>query len=189
MRVERLAEAVRLIKRLFTEDEVTFQGRYYDVKAAQARPVPVQRPGPPIMVAGGGRRILSLAAREADIVAPIPRTDRLGRPRRDEFARGALERQMRWIREEAGPRADRLEINLLLVTTIVTYDRAAALAELAGRLEQPESLVADSPFLALGSLEEIRTQLVRTRERFGITYFCVRGEHVDALAPVARDLR
>jgi len=67
-RVGRLEEAVRLIKRLWTEEAVTFAGRYYHVHELENRPRPMQRPHPPIFIGGGGKRLLSFAAREADIV-------------------------------------------------------------------------------------------------------------------------
>src|SRR5687767_7150786 len=72
VRVARLAEAVTLMKRLFTEEQVTFTGEYYKVEKAECRPKPVQQPYPPIMIAGGGPQILELAGREADIVAIVP---------------------------------------------------------------------------------------------------------------------
>src|SRR5262249_19747663 len=71
-RVGRLAEAVMLIKRLLQEEETTFSGDYYQVQGARVAPKPAQQPRPPIMVGGGGRRILSLAAHEADIVSLDP---------------------------------------------------------------------------------------------------------------------
>src|SRR5207302_2769105 len=72
VRVERLGEAVALMKRLFIEDEVTFAGRYYRTERSQCRPKPVQRPHPPFLMAAGGQRILEVAGREADIVPGAP---------------------------------------------------------------------------------------------------------------------
>src|SRR5919198_1269978 len=71
-RAARLAEAVALMKRLFTEDEVSFAGRFYNTERSECRPRTVQKPHPPILIAAGGPRILELAGREADIVAVIP---------------------------------------------------------------------------------------------------------------------
>lgn len=73
VRIERLAEAIPLIKRLWTEDNVTAQGRFYQATDLTITPRPVQAPHPPVMVGGGGQRVLSLAARHAEIVALNPR--------------------------------------------------------------------------------------------------------------------
>src|SRR5918911_860639 len=74
VRIERLEEAVRLIKQLFTGEPQSFSGKYYTTDGLVSRPTPVQRPHPPILIGGGGRRMLSLAARQADIVSLNLRT-------------------------------------------------------------------------------------------------------------------
>lgn len=86
VRVERLAEAIPLIKRLWIEDEVTHAGTYYRHTAAHSGPRPVQRPHPPILIAGGGDRILELAVKEADIIGVVPRTRRDGAPDRAAYS-------------------------------------------------------------------------------------------------------
>lgn len=65
-RVDRLAEALPLVKRLWTEPRVTYQGRYYQVQDAVSAPKPAQRPHPPVWVGGSGPRVLDIAARHAD---------------------------------------------------------------------------------------------------------------------------
>ncbi len=86
VRVERLAEVVPLLKRLWTEDEVTHAGTHYRHDRAHSGPAPVQRPHPPILIAGGGDRILELAVRAADIVGVVPRTRRDGSPDRAAYS-------------------------------------------------------------------------------------------------------
>src|SRR5947207_14304512 len=73
VRIDRLAEAVRVLKGLFADGPLTFSGRHYAIAGLDGQPKPLQRPHPPITIGGGGRRILSLAAREADTVSLIPR--------------------------------------------------------------------------------------------------------------------
>ena len=71
----------------------------------------------------------------------------------------------------------------------VTDDRPAAVAELARRMEgAPPEMIERSPFFLVGSLAEMRAQLLRTRETFGVSYFNVRGDHIEAFAPLAREL-
>src|SRR5215207_4084847 len=65
-RVERFAEYVELIGRLFHEEVTTYEGHYYRVDGAPRQPA-VQTPRPPILVAALGRRMMRLAARCADI--------------------------------------------------------------------------------------------------------------------------
>src|SRR5881396_136194 len=81
VRVDRMEEAVTLIKRLWTEEKVTHEGPYYRVRDASVLPRPTQRPHPPIMIGGGGPRMLRIAAREAQIVAIAPTLNSSGGPK------------------------------------------------------------------------------------------------------------
>ena len=66
-RVDRTVEALRLILRLWTEDEVTFKGKFYEVKGAVLDPKPVQKPYPRLLFGSTGDRMLRLTGRYADI--------------------------------------------------------------------------------------------------------------------------
>lgn len=72
-RVSRLEDAVAVLKGLFRDEPLSFAGRHYTITAMDGRPKPVQRPHPPILIGGGGKRLLELAAREAQIVGLAPR--------------------------------------------------------------------------------------------------------------------
>jgi probable F420-dependent oxidoreductase len=187
VRVERLAEAVPLIKRLWTEDEVTHAGTYYRHDKAHSGPRPAQRPHPPILIAGGGDRILELAVKESDIVGVVPRTRRDGAPDRAAYSWETAIDRFAYVRRLLGDRD--IELNTLVFGMTVTGDRPAAIAELATRMEgAPAEMIERSPFFLVGSLDEMRAQLLRVREAFGVTYFNVRGEHIEAFAPLAREL-
>src|SRR5690606_9838810 len=67
-RIDRLAEAVEVVKQLMGDEPCRFRGEHYRVEGLDGTPKPLQRPHPPILIGGGGRRVLTLAAREADIV-------------------------------------------------------------------------------------------------------------------------
>jgi len=188
VRVDRLAEAVPLIKRLWTEDEVTHAGTYYRHERAHSGPQPVQRPHPPVLIAGGGDRILALAAKEADIVGVVPRTTRDGAPDRAAYSWETALDRFAYVRSLLGDRD--IELNTLVFAMTVTDDRAAGIAEIAKRMEgAPAEMIARSPFFLVGSLAEMRQQLLRVREAFGVSYFNVRGEHIEAFAPLAKELR
>ena len=187
VRVERLAEAVPLVKRLWTEDEVTHAGTYYRHVTAHSGPRPVQRPHPPILIAGGGDRILELAVKEADIVGVVPRTRRDGAPDRAAYSWETALDRFAYVRRLLGDRD--VELNTLVFGMTVTDDRPAAIAELARRMEgAPREMIERSPFFLVGALDELRAQLLRVRDAFGVSYFNVRGEHIEAFAPLAREL-
>ena len=187
VRLERLAEAVPLLKRLWMEDEVTHAGTYYRHERAHSGPKPVQQPHPPLLIAGGGDRILALAAAEADIVGVVPRTRPDGSPDRAAYSWETAVDRFAHVRGLLGERD--VELNTLVFGMTVTDDRAAAIAELARRMEgAPPDMIARSPFFLVGSLAEMRAQLLRVRETFGVSYFNVRGDHVEAFAPLAKDL-
>jgi len=187
VRVDRLAEAVPLIKRLWTEDEVTHAGTHYRHERAHAGPKPVHRPHPPVLIAGGGDRILALAAKEADIVGVVPRTKGDGSPDRAAYSWETGLDRFAYVRGLLGDRD--VELNTLVFAMTVTDDRAAAIAEIAKRMEgAPAEMIERSPFFLVGSLAEMRAQLLRVRDAFGVTYFNVRGEHIDAFAPLAKEL-
>jgi probable F420-dependent oxidoreductase len=186
-RVARLAEAVPLIKRLWTEEEVTHAGTHYRHDKAHSGPKPVQQPHPPILIAGGGDRILELAAREADIVGVIPRTTRDGSPDRAAYSWETAVDRFAYAHRLLNGRD--VELNTLIFAMTVTDDRATGIAEIAARLPgAPPEMIARSPFFLVGSLAEMRAQLLRVRETFGVSYFNVRGEHIPLFAPLAREL-
>lgn len=188
VRVERLAEAVTVIKGLFTEDEVTHQGRYYRLQKAQLGPKPLQRPYPPILIAGGGREILSLAGREADIVGVASRaTSTGGVPNDHEVTFEAAAEKVGWVREAAGERVGSIELSMFLDVTL-TDDRERAVRELAKRLDRPPERITRSVYRVVGSIDDVRTRITKMRDSLGITYFCLRGPHVDELGPLVQEL-
>jgi probable F420-dependent oxidoreductase len=180
-RIERMAESLRLLKRLFREERVDFAGRHYRAKGASLWPKPVQRPMPPLMVGGGGRRILSLAAREADIVALVPQVDARGRHRGTDITGSATAEKIGWIRAAAGERFDRLEIQ-----GFVADGDVGGVAALAKRV--PFALI-DSPYFLYGSAEQIERDLIRRRERLGISYYPIPERLMTDFAPVVAALR
>ncbi len=187
VRVERLGEAIRLLKRLFTEDSVDFDGKHYRVRGARLWPKPVQRPHPPIHIGGGGPRMLALAAREADTVGILVQFDRRGRPRVTDLTAGATDRKIARVRAAAGARFDQLELGIL-VFDVEVAERAFALRTLAARLKGALASLVDTPYVLYGTPEEIKRDLIARRERYGISYYAVPGHAMRALAPIVRDL-
>jgi probable F420-dependent oxidoreductase len=190
-RVERLAEAVRLLKGLFTGQPITFVGQHYHVTRHQLHLLPVQRPHPPVLIGGNGRRLLTLAAQEADIVGLTGITFRPGTqgPDLSGWTVAGLEARLQRIREAAGARYERLELNALVQRVEVTDHRYTAAEELAGRWPQLSAAeILQSPYVLIGTVDQIVEDLQRRRERWGMSYYVVFERDMDAFAPVVTRL-
>jgi probable F420-dependent oxidoreductase len=187
-RIERLEEAVAIIKRLLAGDAVTFSGRHYTVTNL-AGSATIQRPHPPLLVGGGGRRTLTLAAREASIVGFVPRAlpDGSGLDRAD-FGEAALREKVAWVRDAAGDRFESLELNALIQAVAVSDQRRGTADQLAARFRVAPEVVLESPYALVGTIDEICETLARRRERFGISYLTVFERDAEAFAPVVEKL-
>jgi len=188
VRVGRLAEAVMLLKRLFTEEQVTFAGEYYEVDRAECRPKPVQRPYPPFLIAGGGPDILALAGREANIVAIVASgITGSGKLAPEKLTLETMREQISVVRDAAGARFGEIELSMFL-DCIVTDDRERTIAEMAKQAKAEPDVLRNSAYRGIGTLREIRDHIVRMRDAIGITYFCLRGPDVESLGPVVGEL-
>jgi probable F420-dependent oxidoreductase len=188
-RVERLEEAVTIIKGLLAGERVTFAGRHYAIADLEGRPTPVQRPHPPIAIGGGGRRTLTLAAREASIVGLVPRARRDGSGLDlSDLSDAATREKLEWVRAAAGARFDALEINTLIQAVVVADERMAAADQLASRFKVAREVVLETAYVAVGTIEEICATLRRRRERYGISYLTVFERDMEAFAPVVARL-
>jgi probable F420-dependent oxidoreductase len=191
LRVERLEEgAIKIVKALFEPSPAYFEGAHYRIAGLQQYPPPTQRPRPPILVGGGARRVLKVAAREADIVSIIQRALPSGRAHdwRDLEAT-ATERQIRCLWEAAPERFEGLELNTLIQAVVVTENRQAAADGLAVRYGGSAERILESAQFLLGSVPHLCEQLLARRARYGISYYVVFGRDLEAFAPVIQQLR
>ena len=190
-RVERLAEAVVIVKRLLEGEAVSFAGRHYRVTAHTLHPRPIQRPRPPLFIGGNAPRLLAVAAREADIVGLTGIAFRRGgaQPDVSDFRPAAVDERVRLLRETAAGRFEQLELNALVQRVIVTDDRHKAAQELTARWPH---LTADeilaSPYVLLGTVDQLVDNLRARRDRWGISYVMTHEPFMDALAPVVARL-
>ena len=188
-RIERLEEAVTIIKGLLAGERVTFAGRHYTIADLEGRPTPVQRPHPPIAIGGGGRRTLTLAAREASIVGLVPRARRDGSGLdMTDLSDAATREKLEWVRSAAGDRFDSLEIHALIQAVAVGERRTAAADQLASRFKVARDVVLETPYVLLGTIEEICETLWERRERYGISYLTVFERDMEVFAPVVARL-
>lgn len=172
VRIERLGEALEIVAALLAGERVTTSGRHYAVGGADVFPRPVQRPRPPILVAGTGKRLLSLAAQTADIIGLGDRPD---------ASEERIREKIDWVQAAAGDRFDRVELNLNLMA--VGRELHPQMLARFG-LDPAELARSDSPFILLGTPEEMCERLLRRRERLGISYILVPEAFMDAFAPV-----
>jgi probable F420-dependent oxidoreductase len=190
-RVERLAEAVPIVKRLLNGEEVTFAGRHYRVNGHRIHPLPVQRPHPPILIGGNGRQLLTLAAKEADIVGLSGITFRRGGAERDlsGWRTAAVDQRVQLVREAAGDRYELLELNALIQTVVVTDNRRQAAEELVKRWPQlSPAEILESPYVLIGTADQQVEDLQARRDRWGISYCVIFEPFMDGLAPVVAKL-
>jgi probable F420-dependent oxidoreductase len=194
-RLDRLAESLEIVDRLFGADEVTFTGRYYRVASLRGLPRPVQVPRPPLLVGGGGRRILELASRVADIVG-IHATLAGGRLAPDvavDFSAERMDEKVGWVRSAlsaSGRPADAVELQFSVYLCRIDGSLGRprrVISTFADRLAADPALVAASPSVLVGSVEACADLLLERRDRFGFSYLRL-SDDVDVVAPLVARL-
>ena len=199
-RVSRLTEAVSVIKGCFGDGPFSFAGDVYTISDHDGQPKPVQKPWPPLFIGGGGRRLLTPAAPEADIVGVAPRTlpspPGAGVIRSDprSITIAATEEKLAWVRDAAGDRFASLEINTYPsgTTPILTDHARKAGADVLDGVRHRTGIeisldeFLESPHVFIGSVNGLVTKLQEQRERLGISSIMVGG--YETLAPVVERL-
>jgi len=189
LRIDRLQESFRLIRRLLSGEVVTHAGRFYRLDRARALPDTVQRPHPPLMLAGGGPRLLRFAAREAQIVGLAPQMTPTGRPMLRLASEDALAGRVELIRDAAGARFDQLELNVFVADAGIVgsgqpvTSSVAALAKSAG-----PAAIGGSPYLLYGTVSQLRESMLRRRERSSISSYGIPARAMEAFAPLVAEL-
>jgi probable F420-dependent oxidoreductase len=191
VRVERFAEAVEVITGLLeAEGPFSYAGKHYTITEHNPYPRPRQRPRPPVIIGGGGRRVLSIAARRADIVSinVALRAGTGGVEAAPNASPDSTRRKLGWVRDAAGTRFDDLELNTLIGFAVIT-DKAHSVAEsLAPVFGVETDDVLHVPLALIGTLEEMELELQWRRKEYGISYFSVEADCWEALAPVVAHL-
>ncbi|WP_214416678.1 TIGR03621 family F420-dependent LLM class oxidoreductase [Sphaerisporangium fuscum] len=183
VRVDRLAEAITVLKGLWSEGPFSFEGEHYRITALDQRPKPVQRPHPKLQLGGGGPRVLRLAAREADVVNLTMRVRPDGSgPDRDDGGLDAFLKKIDIVRAAAGARYDAIELGTSVMRAGVPRERAAWSAADTSRQD-------DTPQVLLGSRDEMAAKLRRWRDDHDLSYFVLHNESdLDAFTPVVEEL-
>jgi probable F420-dependent oxidoreductase len=187
-RIERLAEAVTIMRGLWGKEPFSFQGEHYRVAQVDGMPKPVS--DIPVMIGGGGRKILTLAAQQADIAGINPKI--VARSINPESMRtaaaDAVDEKIAWVKEAAGDRFDQLELQMQIFKTTVTDKPAEVVEQVAGAFGLPPDVIATAPFFQIGSVQQITENLLQIRERWGISYILFQPDGIEPMGPVVTKL-
>ncbi len=189
VRIARLEEAVHVVRGLLSEGPCTFAGEHYRIDGLAGSPKPVQQPLP-LLIGGGGRKVLELAGRHADIVGLNPKLpngviDAAAGP---DSTAAATERKLGWVRAAAGDRFDQIELHTRIHLAVVTDDRAGMAETLAAGFGMSVEESLDTPHALCGTVDQIVDDLLERRERWGISSIGLSLDAMDTFAPVVAAL-
>ena len=169
-RLRMLDEALTVLRSLFTEPSTTFSGEFYQLREAVLQPKPMRKPYPPILLGGGGRGLLRVAGKHADVVNIISETGRAGYIKVDEVAKltdAAFQEKVRFLRAEAarhGRNPRDIRISNVAFTTMITDSpeatRVSAQA-LASFFGIPGEALPQSPMALIGTPDELIAEIKR----------------------------
>ena len=191
VRIARLAEAVKIYKGLWAPGAFSFKGEHYTITELDGLPKPAQQPGPPMLIGGGGPKMLSLAAAEADIISINPAIPKgyVDASAAREVIPSALDKKTDHLRQAAGDRLGDVELNILVFGTNVGESAAASREDTAKMFGVEVQDLDESPYVWVGSASQVADQLRAARDRWGVSYFVVQGEGaMDLAAPVVAEL-
>jgi probable F420-dependent oxidoreductase len=173
-RVSRLQESLAILKLLFTQESVTFAGKYYTISGMKGLPQPIQQPHPPIVMGCAGQRMLSLAAREANSISLMCRIS----PQDIDGPNTQLEQQLAWVQEAAGSRFAHLELSQLAYNITIIEKRTDSPPEEGPPLPR-----------ILMTIEQAVEHLLEQREHYGFSSIPVYGSaQMEKFAPVVAHL-
>ncbi len=189
VRIDRMLEAIEVYRGLFSGEEFSFNGDYYTITNHVGAPKPVQD-HVPLLIGGGGPRMLKLAGRHADIVGVNPNLQAgvIDAATGQDATAERYAEKVGWVRDGAGDRFDDIELQVRVFFTVLTDDRQGTAAAMAPGLGLTAEQALDSPLALVGTPAEIADDLRQRRERYGFSYIIVGEEVTDAFAPVVAEL-
>ena len=190
IRIDRFVEGIKVIKGAMAQGPFSFSGEHYTITGYNGTPKPIQAPCPPILIGGGGKRVLSIAAREADIIG-INATMSAGVVGPDAISTmtaAAVDEKVDIVRVAAGARLPDIEMNVRAFLVNITDDAAGAAAGIAAMMGVEQKMVEETPFALVGPPSKLIEDLLARRERWGFSYIIVGAEDIDSFAPVVSAL-
>lgn len=190
IRIDRFVEGIKVIKGAMAQGPFSFSGEHYTITGYNGTPKPIQAPCPPILIGGGGKRVLSIAAREADIIG-INATMSAGVVGPDAISTmtaAAVDEKVDIVRVAAGARLADIEMNVRAFLVNITDDAAGAAAGIAAMMGVEQKMVEETPFALVGPPSKLIEDLLARRERWGFSYIIVGAEDIDSFAPVVSAL-
>jgi probable F420-dependent oxidoreductase len=186
-RVSRFEESVIALRSLLDTGAATFDGAHHQLVVEDLGIRPVQE-RVPLLIGGHGQRVVGIAARHADIFQYTGLTHGPGgQPGPGGFAIDAVRQRARWLAAAAGDRVDAIERSALVQFLHVGTDADDQIASTAERFEVSRELLEETPFVLIGSIEQVVDKLGRLRADIGISHYVIRDAEgfapvVDALA-------
>jgi probable F420-dependent oxidoreductase len=190
VRIDRFIEGLEIIKKAMSEGAFSFTGKHYTITNYDGQPKSLQRPHPPVLIGGGGRRVLSYAAREADIIGinGTMTAGVVGPEAISTMTAAAVDEKVNIVREAAGARLADIEMNIRSFFVKVTDDADGTMSGVAQMIGVEAAMVAETPFALIGPPAKLIEDLIARRERWGFSYVIVGAEDVDSFAPVVASL-
>ncbi|MFI5044608.1 MAG: TIGR03621 family F420-dependent LLM class oxidoreductase [Acidimicrobiales bacterium] len=190
LRIERLEESLEIISGLWSDQPVDFTGSHYRITALDGQPKPLQKPRPPIIVGGGGRRVLELAGRQADIVAlnPSLRAGVIDARAGTSATWESTEEKIGWVRTAAGERFANLELATRIHLAAVTSERDGLYEGLAEGFGMTAAQARRTPHALVGTVDQIIDDLLERRDGLGISNIGISAGSLDELRPVIEAL-
>jgi probable F420-dependent oxidoreductase len=186
-RIAKLKEVVALVKAHCAGSELACAGVHVSVSGYAGTPPPVQRPHPPIMIGGGGKRVLSYAGGEADIVSintvPFATRNDAGLTPQEEAVR-----RFGHVRAAAGTRMGEFDIESSPYFVSIDDDAEAAYQRIAAKTGLSPDVLRDHPNVLAGSIEQLADDLTERRDVYGANYVTVQQALVEGFAPVVARL-
>ena len=172
VRVDRFEESIAVLKGLWSGEPFSFTGEHCTITEHHLQPAPVQKPHPTLVIGGGGKRVLSIAAREADVVGINPnlRGGTGGPEVSPDLTPAATTRKLAWVKEAAGERYPDLEITMLCGFAMITDDVTPIVGGMAQVFNVPESDALHVPAVLIGSVDAMCDELRRRREEWDVSY-------------------
>ena len=191
IRVSRLIEGLAVMRGAWGAEPFSFEGEHYTITGYKASPKPIQSPFP-VLIGGGGRRVLKFAAQHADIVGinATLTSGAVDSSTFDSMTPDAVDDKVAIVRAVANEarRFDEIELNIRAFMVVITDDVDKALDTLSSFTGAPKQVIADSPFALVGPTEKLIEDIQERRQRWGFSYVIVGQNDIEPFAAVVAAL-